>query len=42
VRYHFLAPLLLSEVQQQRLVIESQQRAIDELLRRVEALEAKE
>jgi hypothetical protein len=36
-----LTPLLLNEVQQQRRVIESQQRAIDELQRRVALLEQK-
>jgi hypothetical protein len=39
VRYHFLAPLLLNELQEQQRVIDAQQAAIGELLRRVEALE---
>jgi len=40
VRYHFLAPLLVNEVQKQRRTIEQQQAIIDDLLRRVEQLEA--
>ena len=39
VRYHFLAPLLLSEVQQQRRTIEEQRALIENLLQRVERLE---
>ena len=39
VRYHFLAPLLIAEVQQQRRTIEQQQALIEDLLARVERLE---
>ena len=42
VRYQFLAPLLLNEVQQQRKTIEQQQALINELLQRVERLETQQ
>jgi hypothetical protein len=39
VRYHFLAPLLLDQVQKQHRQIEEQQKTIDALTQRLEALE---
>lgn len=42
VMYQFLAPMLLNEVQKQHQKIEEQQNTIDALMRRLEALEARE
>ena len=39
VRYHFLPPLLLDQVQKQERKIEEQQKTIDALMQRLEALE---
>jgi hypothetical protein len=39
VRYHFLAPLLLDHVQKQNRKIEEQQKTIDAMTQRLEALE---
>lgn len=39
VRYHFLPPLLLDQMQKQERKIEAQQKTIDALLERLEKLE---